>query len=122
MAKDVRRLFGIEIVPEAIACARENAAAAGLTNATFEVGDAGDTGAILKRHGVERPDIIILDPPRAGATEALLDTVAELSPSRLVYISCNPATLARDVAYLIGLGFTPGEVTPVDLFPRTGHV
>ena len=122
MAKKVRRLFGIEIVPEAIACARENAAAAGLENATFEVGDAGDTGAILKRHGTERPDIIILDPPRAGATEALLDTVAALSPSRLVYISCNPATLARDVAYLIGHGFTPGEVTPVDLFPRTGHV
>ena len=122
MAGKVRHLFGIEIVPEAIACARENAAAAGIENATFAVGDAAATGAILRRHGVEHPDVIILDPPRAGADTALLDTIAALSPSRLVYISCNPATLARDVAYLIGKGFTPGEVTPFDLFPRTGHV
>ena len=122
MADRVRRLFGIEIVPEAIACARENAAAAGIENATFAVGDAATTGAILRRHGIERPDVIILDPPRAGADTALLDTIDALSPSRLVYISCNPATLARDVAYLIQKGFVPGKVTPFDLFPRTGHV
>ena len=122
MAGKVRRLFGIEIVPEAIECARENAAAAGIENATFAVGDAAATGDILRRHGVERPDVIILDPPRAGADEALLDTIDALSPSRLVYISCNPATLARDVAYLAKKGFVPGEVTPFDLFPRTGHV
>ena len=122
MADKVRRLFGIEIVPEAIACARENAEAAGIKNATFEVGDAAKTGEILRRHGIEHPDVIILDPPRAGADSALLDTVAALSPSRLVYISCNPETLARDIAYLGRYGFTPGVVTPFDLFPRTGHV
>ena len=122
MADKVRRLFGIEIVPEAIACARENAEAAGIKNATFEVGDAAKTGEILRRHAVLHPDVIILDPPRAGADTALLDTVAALSPSRLVYISCNPETLARDVAYLGRYGFTPGVVTPFDLFPRTGHV
>ena len=122
MASKVRRLFGIEIVPEAIACAKENAAAAGIKNATFAVGDAAATGDILRRHGVERPDVIILDPPRAGADTALLDTIDALSPSRLVYISCNPQTLARDVAYLMQKGFVPGEVTPFDLFPRTGHV
>ena len=122
MADRVGRLFGIEIVPEAIDCARENAKTAGIENATFEVGDAARTGEILARHGVTRPDVIILDPPRAGADAALLDTIAALSPSRLVYISCNPATLARDVAYLKDLGFVPGKVTPFDLFPRTGHV
>lgn len=122
MADRVGRLFGIEIVPEAIACAKENAAAAGIKNATFRVGDAARTGEILRRHGIERPDVIILDPPRAGADTALLDTVAALSPSRLVYISCNPETLARDVAYLGRYGFVPGIVTPFDLFPRTGHV
>ncbi len=122
MADRVLRLFGIEIVPEAVACAERNAAAAGVTNATFAVGDAAATGRILREHGVGRPDVIVLDPPRAGANTALLDTIDALSPSRLVYISCNPATLARDVAYLMTKGFVPGEVTPVDLFPRTGHV
>ncbi len=122
MADRVGRLFGIEIVPEAIDCARENAEAAGITNATFEVGDAAKTGEILARHGIAHPDVIILDPPRAGADAELLDTIAALSPSRLVYISCNPATLARDVAYLGKHGFLPGKVTPFDLFPRTGHV
>ena len=122
MAGMAAHLFGIEIVPEAVDCARQNAKAAGIENAVFEVGDAAKTGAILARHGIAAPDVIILDPPRAGADEALLDTVAALSPKRLVYISCNPATLARDVAYLMKHGFTPGEVTPVDLFPRTGHI
>jgi 23S rRNA (uracil1939-C5)-methyltransferase len=122
MAREAGHLFGIEIVPEAIACARENAEAAGIKNATFAVGDAAATGEILARHGVARPDVIILDPPRAGADAALLDTIDALSPSRLVYISCNPATLARDVAYLVKKGFVPGKVTPFDLFPRTGHV
>ncbi len=122
MAKSASRLFGIEIVPEAVECARENAERAGITNAVFEVGDAARTAEILARHRAPKPDVILLDPPRAGADSALLDTIAALSPKRLVYISCNPATLARDVAYLAGHGFTPGEVTPVDLFPRTGHV
>ena len=122
MAHRVRHLFGIEIVPEAIACARENARAAGIANATFAVGDAKTTGAILAEHGVPRPNVIVLDPPRAGCDTNLLDTVAELSPDRLVYISCNPDTLARDVALLSSLGYTFGTVTPVDLFPRTGHV
>ena len=122
MAHRVQHLFGIEIVPEAVECARENARAAGIENATFAVGDAKGTGAILAEYGVPRPNVIVLDPPRAGADTDLLDTVAELAPDRLVYISCNPETLARDVAYLARYGFAPGVVTPVDLFPRTGHV
>ncbi|MBR7095702.1 MAG: 23S rRNA (uracil(1939)-C(5))-methyltransferase RlmD [Clostridia bacterium] len=122
MADRVSRLFGIEIVPEAVECARRNAAAAGVTNAVFAVGDAASTAEILRSHGVSHPDVIVLDPPRAGADTRLLDTIDALAPSRLVYISCNPATLARDVAYLKKRGFVPGEVTPFDLFPRTGHV
>ena len=122
MASRARHLFGIEIVPEAVENARKNALAAGIENATFAVGDAKGTGAILAANGVPRPTVIVLDPPRGGADTDLLDTVAELAPDRLVYISCNPATLARDVAYLARYGFTPGTVTPVDLFPRTGHV
>ncbi len=122
MADKVGHLFGIEIVPEAIACARENAAQNGISHATFAVGDAGRTGALLQKAGIEHPDLLILDPPRKGADAALLDTVAALGPSRIVYISCNPDTLARDTALLIERGYLPGEVTPVDLFPRTGHV
>ncbi len=122
MADKVSRLFGIEIVPEAVACAKRNAAAAGVGNATFAVGDAAATERLLREHGIGHPDVIVLDPPRAGADQALLDTIDALSPSRLVYISCNPTTLARDVAHLMTKGFVPGEVTPVDLFPRTGHV
>ncbi|MBQ2719719.1 MAG: 23S rRNA (uracil(1939)-C(5))-methyltransferase RlmD [Clostridia bacterium] len=122
MAGRVSRLFGIEIVPEAVECARRNAAAAGIKNAVFAVGDAAATAEILASHGVSHPDVIVLDPPRAGADARLLDTVDALAPSRLVYISCNPATLARDVAYLTKRGFVPGPVTPFDLFPRTGHV
>ena len=122
MAKDCRRLFGVEIVKEAIDCARENADLNGIQNATFRVGDATDVGLFLQEEGITAPDVIILDPPRKGADTHLLDTILSLAPKKLVYISCNPATLARDVAYLTKGGMTAGEVTPVDLFPRTGHV
>ncbi len=122
MASGCRRLLGVEIVPEAIACARQNAEAAGIQNATFAVGDAAELPAILAREGIERPDVVLLDPPRAGVDEALLATLVGLAPSRIVYISCNPTTLARDVAYLTAHGFAAGEVTPFDMFPRTGHV
>lgn len=122
MAHRCSRLFGIEIVPEAVDCARENAREAGIRNAVFEVGDAAKAAPLLARHGITHADVVILDPPRAGAARELLDTVLSLAPSRLVYISCNPATLARDLAYLTERGYTAGHVTPVDLFPRTGHV
>ncbi len=122
MAKACRRLFGVEIVRDAIECARENAALNGIKNATFRVGDATNVGDFLREEGFPSPDVIVLDPPRKGADIHLLDTILSLSPKKLVYISCNPATLARDVAYLTKGGMTAGEVTPVDLFPRTGHV
>ena len=127
MAHEVRELIGIEIVEDAVRCAARNAEQSGITNARFFSGDASDADALLARAEAAlghplRPDIVILDPPRKGCTERLLTYVASLSPSRIVYISCNPETLARDCAILAPLGYTPGVVTPVDLFPGTGHV
>ena len=127
MASDVGELFGIEIVESAVKCARENADTSGITNAHFFTGDAKNADRLLEN--AERmlgrkiePDIIILDPPRAGCDEALLRFVTSLSPRKIVYISCNPKTLARDITRLIPLGYNTNEVTPVDMFPCTGHV
>lgn len=127
MAKDAGELFGIEIVDSAVRCARENAAACGIKNARFYTGDAADCERMLEAAEAAEgkrilPDVIILDPPRAGCDERLLRFVSSLSPKRIVYISCNPATLARDVAVMLKLGFECSEVTPFDLFPGTGHV
>lgn len=127
MADGVRELIGIEVVPEAVACAKENAAANGITNASFYCGDATDTRKLLAaaeaaRGEAIRPDVVILDPPRKGCTRELLDYIAEIAPTRIVYISCNPDTLARDAAILTENGYEMGAVTPADLFPCTGHV
>ena len=128
MADAAREVIGIEIVPDAVECARRNAARAGIKNASFYAADASDAEKILTnaesaRGEKIRPDVVILDPPRKGSTEQLLSFVANsLSPSRIVYISCNPDTLARDCAILRPLGYEIGKVTPVDLFPMTGHV
>ena len=127
MARDVRELIGIEIIDSAVRCAEENAEENGITNAKFYTGDAADTERLLEN--AERslgraikPDIIVLDPPRGGCDERLLRFVASLSPKRIVYVSCNPKTLARDAEILLQLGFDCGTVTPVDMFPLTGHV
>ena len=127
MARDVSELYGIEIVESAVECAKENAKNNGIENAHFYTGDAKNTERMLenaeKSLGKKiQPDIIILDPPRAGCDEALVNFAASLSPKRIVYISCNPKTLARDVARFIPLGYDAKEVTPVDMFPCTGHV
>ena len=127
MADEVKELYGIEIVDSAVVCARENAAANGIKNAHFYTGDAKNTERLLenaeKSLGKKiKPDIVLLDPPRAGCDEELVNFVASLSPKRIVYISCNPKTLARDVARFIPLGYNTDEVTPVDMFPCTGHV
>ncbi len=115
------RLFGVEIIGDAVACARENAVANGFENAEFLCADAADIAASLP-DGFS-PDVVILDPPRGGCDISTLDLVSELDPARIVYISCNPDTLARDCEYLRGVcHYEIGEVYPVDLFPRTGHV
>lgn len=127
MAKDVSNLFGIEIVPSAVECAKENATASGITNAHFYVGDAKCTEHLLKNAEADlghklTPDVIILDPPRAGCAEELISLCATLSPRKIVYISCNPKTLARDLLVFKQFGYVADIVYPFDLFPMTGHV
>ena len=127
MAKEVGELIGIEIIDSAVVCARENAEINGISNAKFYTGDAANTEDLLKNAEAElgrkiNPTVVVLDPPRAGCDARLIEFVASLSPKRIVYISCNPTTLARDAAVFKKLGYICGEVTPVDLFPMTGHV
>jgi len=117
------KLFGIEIVPEAVENARRNAEINGFDNAEFICCDASDPASFeseLRRIAEGGLDAVILDPPRKGCTPELLTLIAELAPKRIVYISCNPDTLARDIAELRGK-YECTEVTPVDMFPRTGH-
>lgn len=126
MAKGAGELIGIEIVPSAVACAKENAAHNGVKNASFYCGDAATAERLLADAEAARgrlaPEVVVLDPPRKGCDAALLDFLAEREVPRIVYISCSPDSLARDVAHLRALGYQPDKITPVDLFPRTGHV
>ena len=122
MARGAQSLVGIEIVAEAVECARENAARNGIENATFICNDAGDAQVILSACGGKAPDVAVIDPPRKGSTEALVKCFAELEIPRVVYVSCDPDTLARDCKWFRENGYEIGEVTPVDMFPRTGHV
>jgi len=127
MAKEAGEIIGVEIVAAAIECAKFNARANGIENASFYVGDATDTEKLLSIAEAARgkkiiPDTVILDPPRGGCDAALLDFILRLNPKKIVYISCKPQTLARDCAILAKGGYSVGEVTPFDLFPMTGHV
>lgn len=121
MAKNAQRLLGVEIIPEAVENAKQNAMANGIDNAEFFCGDAGEAARMLADRG-ERPDVVILDPPRKGCSTDLIHTVVEFSPQRVVYVSCDPATLARDLKLFDQLGYGPVEATPVDMFPATSHV
>lgn len=121
MAHRVKTLIGVEIVSEAVEDARKNAADNGITNARFLCADAAKAAAQLKKEGV-RPTVVVIDPPRKGCDSALIDTIADMSPDRVVYVSCDPATLARDCAVFAQHGYRATNVTPVDMFPRTAHV
>ena len=121
MAGKAKKIIGVEIVPEAIENARQNAADNQIENAEFLCGDAAQAAQELSRRG-ERPDIVILDPPRKGCAPELIETVANFRPQRIVYVSCDPATLARDLKRFAELGYPPIEATPVDMFPATSHV
>ena len=121
MADRVETLIGAEIVEDAVRDARVNAKLNGAQNAEFLCGDAAAAAETLRSRGV-KPDAVILDPPRKGCDPAVLKTVAEMSPARIVYISCDPATLARDCAVLETLGYRTQAAVPYDMFPRTGHV
>ncbi len=121
MADRVKKLIGIEIVPEAIENARLNAKLNDIDNAEFICADAPKGAEILKKQGIN-PNVIILDPPRKGCGKELFDTVEQMSPEKIVYISCDPATLARDLAILKEKNYIAQRVTAVDMFPRTPHV
>ena len=121
MAEDVKTLIGVEIVPEAVEDAKLNAQLNGVQNARFLCADAAKAAETLEAEGVA-PDVIVVDPPRKGCDEALLQTVAKMAPQSIVYVSCDPATLARDCAVLHELGYHVDEVCPYDMFPRTAHV
>ena len=122
MAHKAKRIIGAEIVPEAIEDAKYNARLNGIENAEFICADAAKAAKLLNDRGL-KPDVIILDPPRKGCSPELIDTVAEkFRPERVVYVSCDPATLARDIKLFSEKGYTLKEYTPVDMFPRTAHV
>lgn len=121
MADDCGALVGVEIVPEAVESAKANAAAMGVQNARFLCADAGQAAAQLAAEGLS-PQVICLDPPRKGCDAATLDAVLAMAPRRVVMVSCNAATAARDCRYLADRGYRPVKVQPVDLFPRTKHV
>lgn len=124
MAGQCRELIGVEIVPEAIESAEANAARMGeavAAKSRFFCADAGQAATQLAAEGLH-PDIVMLDPPRKGCDEATLSAVVRMAPRRVVYVSCNPATAARDAAWLEMNGYHAEKVQPVDLFPRTKHV
>ena len=121
MAKDARALIGVEIVPAAIENARQNAAQNGIANARFICADAAEAAVQLETEGVA-PDVIVLDPPRKGCTPELIKTAVRMAPRRIVMVSCNSATAARDIALFTELGYIAEKIQAVDMFPRTAHV
>ena len=121
MARDCKKLIGVEIIEDAVRDAENNAAVNSICNARFMCADAPEAAARLESEGV-RPDVVVLDPPRKGCGEELVRTIGKMAPERVVYVSCDPATLARDLKTFAEIGYKTEEVTPVDMFPRTAHV
>ena len=120
MAQDCKQLVGVEIVEDAVNDAKANAEANGINNARFICADAPTAAEQLRKEGTA-PDVVILDPPRKGCGEELVKTIRKMNPKRVVYVSCDPATLARDLKYFSENGYITHEVTPCDMFPRTAH-
>lgn len=121
MAADAKQIIGAEIVEAAVEDAVRNAAENGIQNARFLCADAGKAAQTLEKEGI-RPEVVIVDPPRKGCSQEVLNAICRLFPQRVVYVSCDPATLARDIAYLSTQGYVLKKATPVDMFPRTAHV
>lgn len=121
LAKKAKKVYGVEIVPEAISDAKKNAALNGITNAEFVVGAAEKVMPWWTAQGL-KPDVIVVDPPRKGCDGAFLQAMIDMEPQRIVYVSCNPSTLARDLRILEDGGYKTEEVQPVDMFAQTKHV
>ena len=121
MARVAGAVLGVEVVPQAVEDARENARRNGIENAEFFCGDAGEAAAMLAKKG-EKIDVVVVDPPRKGLSPETAAAVAAFAPRKLVYVSCDPATLARDIARLKELGFHLKSAQTMDLFPRCAHI
>ena len=129
LAQCAKKVYGVEIIPQAIRDARENARINGIENAEFFVGKAEEVlpeyyEEYARKYGgkVARADVIVVDPPRKGCDEVLLDTIVKMAPEKVVYVSCDPATLARDLKILCGNGYELKRVRAVDQFPMSVHV
>jgi 23S rRNA (uracil1939-C5)-methyltransferase len=121
LAQKAKKVYGIEVVEEAINDARKNAELNGMTNVEFVVGKAEEVMPKWKQEGM-RPDVIVVDPPRKGCDPEFLQAMIEMEPRRIVYVSCNPSTLARDLRILEDGGYRAKEIQPVDMFPQTNHI
>ena len=121
MAGSAGKVIGVEVIPQAVEDAKDNARRNGITNAEFFCGDAGQAALELEKNGV-RPDVVVVDPPRKGLSADTIEALSRMAPRRIVYVSCDPATLARDVALLKERGYRLTSATAADLFPRCAHV
>ena len=121
MAPYVKEVIGVEIIPDAVEDARKNARKNGISNARFLCADAAEAARTLREEGIA-PDVVIIDPPRKGCSSGLIDTICAMHPQRVVMVSCNSATAARDCALFEQQGYQAMRVQPVDMFPRTTHV
>ena len=121
MAKAAGKVIGVEVVPQAVADAKDNAKRNGIENAEFFCGDAGEAALALEKQGI-RADVAVVDPPRKGLNGDTIEALSRMAPRRIVYVSCDPATLARDVALLKERGYQVKNAMAADLFPRCAHV
>ena len=121
MAKAAKKVIGVEVVAEAVADARENAKRNGIENAEFFCGDAGKAALELESRGI-KPDVVVVDPPRKGLNTDAIEGICQMAPRRIVYVSCDPATMARDVAIFKERGYSLLSAQAADLFPRCAHV
>ena len=120
MAHRAERIIGVEVISSAVENAEKNARRNGIENAVFYTADV---AKVVSQLAVEYPpDVVLLDPPRKGCDPVVVERIAQMNPSRIVMIACNPASAARDCARLAELGYTIDRIRPVDLFPRTGNV
>ncbi|MHB9939570.1 23S rRNA (uracil-5-)-methyltransferase RumA [Clostridium sporogenes] len=121
LSQKAKKVYGVEIIKEAIDNAKDNAKENKIDNAEFFVGKSEEVIPDLINKGI-KADVIVVDPPRKGCEKTLLEAIADIKPKRIVYVSCDPGTLARDLSILNGLGYGTKEVQPVDMFPQTAHV
>ena len=121
LSQKAKKVYGVEIVPEAIEDAKKNALQNNIANVEFLVGESEKVIPQLIDKGI-KADVVVVDPPRKGCERSLLEAISKMQPKKIVYVSCDPATLARDLGILKELGYKTVEIQPVDMFPQTSHV